>query len=135
MRSFSLACVLLVAALACQSQTPVYSVAVYGMGRAYEWQWTLGSGATLIGFEQYRQWQDASGRDLSAFSDVETKGVASPRYTGVYCGPIRFRVRGPAWLAASVVAIGIASLFLLVIAGIGRIRRQQPHADKTPPPC
>ena len=128
MRSLSFICVLLMAGLASQAQTPVYSVAVYSMGRAYEHQWTLGNGATRIGFEQYRQYQDASGRDLCVFSDVQTKSVASPRYTGIYCGPVQFRVRGPAWFAVCIFALGIASLLLLVIVGFGRIRRHQTHA-------
>jgi hypothetical protein len=128
MRALSIIFALLAAAVASHAQT-VYSVGVYSMGRTYEHDWTVHSGSTRFGFDQYRQYQDASGRKLNTLSDVIAKGVASPRYTTVYCGPFSFTVRGPAWLAALVVAVGVASLLLLVIGGVGRIRRHPTHAD------
>lgn len=92
------------------------------MGKAHEHNWTIGIGSARFGFDQYRQYQDAGGRNLYNFSDVTTKAVASPRYTTVYGGPLVFTVRGPAWLVASVVAVSIASLLFVVTAGVGRIR-------------
>jgi hypothetical protein len=127
MRLSSLTFVLLVAAISSRAQT-VYSVGAYSMGQTHEHDWIVGSGSARFGFEQYRQYQDASGRDLYTFSDVIAKGVASPRYTTVYCGPLHFTVRGPAWLTGSLVAIGVVSLTLLILAGIGRVRRYQTDA-------
>ena len=127
MRALSLIFVVLVAAVTSHAQA-VYSVGVYSMGQVHEHDWTVGSGSARFGFEQYRQYQDASGRNLYDFTEVTTKRVASPRYTTVYCGPFSFTVRGPAWLAALVGAVGIGSLLLLVMGGIGRIWRHQTHA-------
>src|SRR3954463_15182785 len=111
MSRLSLIFVLLAAAVASPAQT-VYSDDVYSMGRTHEHDWTVGGGTARFGFDQYRQYQDASGRNLHTFSDVTAKAVASPRYTTVYGGLFSFTVRGPAWLAALVVAVGIASLLL-----------------------
>jgi hypothetical protein len=98
----------------------VYSVGVYKMGQTHERDWTVGSGNARFGFDQYRQAQDASGRNLHRFSDVTARGVASLRYTTVYAGPFTFTIRGPAWIAALVVAVAAGSLFFLVVSA-GRL--------------
>src|SRR3954470_6454427 len=105
---------MLAATLACEAQT-IHSVGVYSMGRTHERDWTVGSGAMRFGFEQYSQYRDASGRDLHVFSDVMAKGVSSPRYTILHCGPGRFRIRGPAWCAATMVGIVVVSLLFVTI--------------------
>jgi hypothetical protein len=127
MRALSFIFVLLAAAVASPAQT-VYSGGVYSMGQTHEHNWTIGSGSTRFGFDQYRQYQDASGRNLYAYSDVTNRAVASPVYTTVFAGPLQFTVRGPAWVAASLVAVGVASVALLLFVGVGRIRRHQIHA-------
>ena len=119
MRALSLIFVLLVAPVASPAQI-VYSAGVYSMGQTHEHDWTVGSGNARFGFDQYRQAKDASGRNLHRFSDVIARGVASPRYTTVYAGPFTFTIRGPAWIAALVAAVGAGSLFFLVVSA-GRL--------------
>jgi hypothetical protein len=69
MRALGLIFVLLAAAVASHAQT-VYSVGVYSMGQTHEHNWTVGSGSARFGFDQYRQYQDASGRNLHTFSAI-----------------------------------------------------------------
>jgi hypothetical protein len=98
-------------------QAQVYSVGVYSMGRTYERDWTIGNSSMRFGFEQFLQYQDASGRDLHSFSDVTALAVASPRYTTVYFGPLHFTVRGragPAAAVSAIISVILASLLLLL---------------------
>ena len=115
------------AAFACEAQV-VYSVGVYSMGRTYERDWTFGRGSLRFGVVQYRQSQDASGRDLHSFSDVIARGVASPRYSTLYFGPAHFTVRGPASAAAAFSGVALVSLALLFAVGVSRTRRHHNHA-------
>jgi hypothetical protein len=102
----------------------IYSVGVYSMGRTHECDWSpITRGGLRFGFEQYRQYQDASGTDLSVFSDVTTKGVASPRYTEIYYGKSHFRVRGPAWFGATIAGVVFVSASLALVVGVARIRQ------------
>ena len=127
-RALGIGFLLLAACLPGQAQT-VYSFGVYSMGQVHEHNWTVGSGDARFGFDEFRQYQDASGKNLHAYSDVVTKGVTSPRYTTIYFGPVHFTVRGPAWLAAALTGLIIVSLVSLAIAcGSGLRRPRQASA-------
>jgi hypothetical protein len=108
------------ASVACQAQS-VYSVGVYSMGQTYEHDWTIGVGTMHFGFEQYRQCQDANGKNLHSFSKVSAEGAAWPRYTTVHFGSLCFSLRGPAWLYATLLAV--ASLLLFAIGAGSRSRQ------------
>jgi hypothetical protein len=126
MRILSVFVITVAAALACGAQ--VYSVGIYSIGRTYEHDWTLGSGSLRFGFEQYRQYRDAGGRDLHSFSDVTALGVTSPRYSILYFGPVHFTVPGPAWAAAALSGVAVVSLVLLFAVAVSRMWKHHTHA-------
>lgn len=96
----------------------IYEVGVYSMGRSYTGDWTFRLGDMRFGFEQYRQNQDSNGRDSTS-----VMAPTSRRYTEVYLGVWHFRVRGPAWLAASIAGVAFASASLVLVVGVARIRQ------------
>lgn len=103
----------------------VYEMGGYSMGRTHLGTWVLRSGSLSFGFEQYRQFQDAHGNNLTAYSDVMAKGVLNPYYATVHCGWFSFDVRGPAWLTATLLALAVLLLLGLGTAGWSRLRKHR----------
>ena len=108
------------------SAQTVKSSGTYSMGQVHDLDWTFEIGNMRFGLSQYRQYQDADGRNLYTFSDTITGGLESFRYTTVYYGLARFTVRLPAWLMAVTLLVISVSAFLLVIgAAHKRIMRSR----------
>jgi hypothetical protein len=94
----------------------------YSMGRTHELDCSVVIGNSRFGFDQYRQSQDANGKNLYTTGDVLTKEVESPRYTTVFIGPLRFTVPGPMWIVGSILAAGIGGIIVFMVAGVGKAR-------------
>ena len=115
------------AALACEAQT-VYSVHVYAGGVTYEHDWLIGSGYRQFGLSQISQWEDSRGLVIIDAGHERERGGTRRRYTRIHFGAAMFSVRAPAWLVAIALGTAITSLFLLIIVGVGRIRRHHRYA-------
>jgi hypothetical protein len=113
-------------ALACKAQ--VYSVQVYAGGVTYEHNWLIGSGSRQFGLSQISQWEDARGLLIIDAGHERERGGTQRRYTRIRVGAAMFSVRAPAWLVAIALGAVITSLFLLIIVGVGRIRRHRRYA-------
>jgi hypothetical protein len=114
-------------ALACEAQT-VYSVHVYAGGVTYEHDWLIGNGSRQFGLSQISQWENSRGLVIIDAGHEREHGGTQRRYTRIHFGTARFSVRAPAWLVAIALSAAIASLFLLIIVGVGRIRRDPRYA-------
>src|SRR3954454_22950707 len=124
MRKFTLFVFVVMAALACEAQT-VYSVHVYAGGITYEHDWLVGSGSSQFGLSQISQWEDLRGLVIIDAGHERERGGIQRSYTRIHFGAAMFSVRAPAWLVAIALGAGITVLFLLIFAGVGRIRRHQ----------
>ncbi|MEY2407690.1 MAG: hypothetical protein QOF48_360 [Verrucomicrobiota bacterium] len=114
------------AALVCKAQ--IYSAHVYAGGVTYEHDWLVGSGSHQFGLSQISQWEDSRGLVIIDVGHERERGGTQRRYTRMHFGAAMFSVRAPAWLVAIALGAAITSLFLLIIVGVGRIRRRQSHA-------
>jgi hypothetical protein len=117
----------LLVALACQSQT-VYSVHVYAGGVTYEHDWLIDGGSFKVGLSQISQWENPRGLVIIDAGHEIERGGTQRKYTRIHLGVAMFSVRASAWLVAIVLSVAIASLFLLIIVGVGRIRRHHRYA-------
>jgi hypothetical protein len=117
----------LLTAFACQAQK-VYAVHIYVGGVTYEHDWLIVRGSSQFGLSQISQWENSRGLVISDIGHEKERGGAQRRYTRIHFGAGMFSVRAPAWLVAIVLSATLASLMLLIIVGVGRIRRQHRYA-------
>ena len=121
MRAITILALVMAAAWACEAQSNVYSFGIYSCGRSYEKQWIVGRGMTCFGYEQYEQFLDDRGRDVTYFSSN------SRPFTEVHLGPAHVRVPGTARKVA--VVSGALSLFVLLVLGLYYFRRRKTNVQ------
>jgi len=118
---------LLMAALTCEAQT-VYSLHPYAGGVTYEHDWLIGGRSCQFGLSQISQWEDSRGLLIIDAGHERERGGTQRRYTRIHFGTAMFSVRAPAWLVATALTAAITSLLVLLIVGVGKIRRHHRSA-------